>query len=64
MSKSRTVCRKTKSGAVCRAWIKPIKPGRGGGPMAFGGGNANPDKPFASEANKQALDDLLAAVQK
>lgn len=34
--------------------------GRGGG---MGGGGQDPEKPFASERNKQALEDLLSAVK-
>src|SRR5436305_60152 len=41
--------------------------GGGGGGGGFGGGGGggqqDPDKPFASERNKQALDDLLTQVQ-
>jgi hypothetical protein len=37
-------------------------PGGGGGGGRGGGGGAEPDKPFANERNKQALDDLLGAV--
>lgn len=39
--------------------------GFGGGGSGFGGGGQQPDpeKPFASERNKQALDDLIGQVQ-
>lgn len=39
-------------------------PSSGGGKMAGGGGAApDPDKPFASERNKKALEDLMASLQ-
>ena len=43
----------------------PGGPG-GGGPMmgGMGGGSQDPEKPFASERNKQALDDLIANLKK
>jgi hypothetical protein len=37
-------------------------PGGGGGGMMGGGAPPDPEKPFASERNKQALDDLMAKV--
>jgi hypothetical protein len=43
-------------------------PGGGGAMMGggggMGGGQPDPTKPFANERNKQALDDLIAAVKK
>ena len=40
--------------------------GPGAGPMGGGGpgGGQDPEKPFASERNKEALDDLLASLKK
>jgi hypothetical protein len=38
--------------------------GSGGmGSGGMGGGRPDPEKPFASERNKQALDDLLTAAK-
>ena len=42
-----------------------VNPRTPGGPtMGGGGGRPDPEKPFASDRNKQALDDLLTALPK
>jgi len=40
----------------------PVAMGGGGGMGGMGGGRPDPERPFASERNKKALDDLVAQL--